>query len=674
VGDEPRWIKPAVSCYAPRCIVSVICETETTYSNDELRQYTCRLKRLHVSESHRKSHRWSDTAYHSFNTGYELMDWLESTRSTERKTYLFTPSVIETLTLMNAWNRLEESGCVLSRELADSQAPVGKPLETVSQRTTGTAKKSYPSHADPSLYHFSTLVAGVNAQIVKYRRNHRSMQWCSHSQYTQSSEDVIATSIGHRWRIRLYNDTSINQYIHSPHERAEMWCSFYRELCDWWIAIDGGPWGQTTAAMAYNFLKHRLAEHTILKHDNASVGMMEDDAIIGGRRTTWYFGNIGIPEEWDSFEATAPLRSEHGAMDCSIHHSDVRSMYPYLLAEMDYPIRHAFTLANPSRGEILDALCRYGVVARCQLNTPIPEYPLRTESSLKYPTGAFRTVLAGPELAQALCDGVVQHVYSAAVYIMGRPFASACGSLLAMREKYRSSNDSGWEMFVKLLSNSMSGKLAQNQYSWTAVTDISPLADWGPWLEENPLTQEIEHYRSIAGMTWKRTLAKTCVRPMGAAYSYLTSYGRVYMRWVRNMCPVGSVVSQDTDGIWTTAQALSALYSHSSPLCEDSGSLHVDKAANAARFFGPQQYWYAGKWVLSGQSLPTVYPGESKVASITTKNNLLYSDKPPAPEIVREVHMHSLGMMYVDGSINEYGWRVPSHIYDTDPTISPWNG
>lgn len=665
------WIKPTKLTYAPSCVVSVVVQTELVGTSSHGRERTYGLASIHVTETHRRGKYWSSPLYRMFDSPIEFLDWLESTSSAKKKTYIFTPNVISTLTLCDFWSRLELHGCTLSKEFGDADPSAPEKCTDMFGIPTSPVVNCPGVSSSGRHYHFNALVTGINAQIVKYRTNSRSFQWCANTQYTNSTDSMIAESVGIEWKnvsaANVRHDTIASSCI----ARSGLYCEFFRQLCQWWVDIDGGPWGSTTAAMSYQFLKKRITAKTILRHDNQRVAELEESAVFAGRRTTWYVGNIGTEEDWLEYPDSAPNRSIHGTILDTMYHSDVRSMYPYLLARMPYPVRLLTYMHEPTLSECRDALEMYGVIASVLIRSDVSEYPLRTASGISYPIGVYRTTLCGPELMSALGSGLVQHVYSAAIYVMGMPFRTACDTLLNMRSEYRESGELAWEMFVKNLSNSMSGKLVQRKYDWVADTTASPLSDWGTWTNRDNDTGEIEHYRSVAGMTWHRTLAESYIRPMASAYAYLTAYGRWYMAYIRNICPVGTVLSQDTDGIWCTSRALDSLYIHTARTCRDAGSMHIDKSSHCGRFFGPQQYWHGKAWVMSGQSHPDISAARDTVDVAIARLDPLSGSGVPDPVMSEYTITRNIGRVHIDGTIDANGWVIPPRIYHPDLTVIP---
>lgn len=668
---KPVWIKPSKLTYAPSCVVSVVVQTELVGTASHGRERSYGFAQVHVTETHRRGRHWSAPLYRRFDSSVEFFDWLESTSSAKKKTYLFTPNVLATLTLCDFWSRLETHGCTLAKEFGDAVPSASQSRGDISGVPTGPVVNCPVALSSERRYHFTALTSGINAQIVKYRTNNRSFQWVANTQYTSSTDSMIAESIGVEWSASGESNVRHDTLATSCIARSAMYCEFFRQLCQWWVDIDGGPWGATTAAMSYQFLKKRIAPKTILKHDNQRVAELEESAVFAGRRTTWYVGNIGTEEDWTAYPDSAPNRSIHGTIIDDMFHSDVRSMYPYLLARMPYPVRLLAHLHAPSVSDCIEALETYGVIASVLISTDIPEYPLRTSTGISYPIGQYQTTLCGPELAAALGNGSIAHVYSAAIYMMGSPFATACDILLNMRRDYRNSGEIAWERFVKNLSNSMSGKLVQRKYDWVADTEVSPLNEWGPWTTYDADTAQTEHYRSVAGMSWRRTLSESYNRPMASAYAYLTAYGRWYMRYVRSICPAETIISQDTDGIWCTSRAIASLYTHASRESRESGSMHVDKSTRCGRFFGPQQYWYGGSWVMSGQSSPDISAARDTIDVVTARLDPLSVSGIPLPVMSEYTSTRHIGRVHIDGTIDANGWVIPPRIYHPDLTIMP---
>lgn len=661
--NKAHYIKPAGSTYAPRCIVSVVVETEHIGRQKPAGMDAYQCKRIHVTTSYRAGLFWSGAKYLSFDDTDSFHDWLENYGSKRRRTYVYTSSVMDTLLLTRFFDRLQDVGCRLVEWSDPSDHSTKQALDTKGQTNDDVPAKPDRSSAHPSTYSISAFIGGINASIVRYRRNLRTFQWCSHSQYCQSSESDIATHINYQWHDEQdsHNPTP-NQY-HSGVDRAYLWLRYFQHLSDWWLDIDGGPWGATVAAMSYSFLRKRLKRKTVLKHNNEEVGLLEEGGIFAGRRSVWYVGNIGSERKWSYYGQAAPNRSPYGQTDRDMVHHDIRSMYPYLLSCMKYPIRLIEHRCECDVNTLTEILENYGVIAKVLVRSDSADYPVRTASGIIYPTGQYHTTLCGAELMDAIGNDRIIHCGSTAIYVMGTPFKDACESLLSMRETARMKRQDAWGQFIKTMSNSMSGRLAQVPYNWVARRETVPPVDWGPWSVTVDGSTDIQHYRSVSGMVWERVLSSSKIRPMGAAYAYLTSYGRWLMGLARKICPERSVISQDTDGIWCFAEASSSLYANGVNDGAKGGDMHHTKLSPVGRFYGSQHYWHGGGWVMSGANIVSQRPKSDTVVVSERMNTIQSAQSLPDPIIYQRYSERIVGRISVPGEIDEHGWVNPPKLW-----------
>lgn len=661
--DKPSWLKPVASTYAPGCIVSIVCDVEhvDTKSGIDLQYFT--LKRIHVQESHRRSVHWSSPEYRSFESGLQLIDWLESTRSTRRRTYVFCHDLMNTLALMSIFDVFEASGCKHAKDpdaAGSSAKEVGGPAP---DHPTDPANETQGSTCSDGLYHFTRFTPGINAQIVSYTKNGRAYQWCGHAQYCQSAEHSVAQSIRYQWHNLAEYPAEQPNAFRTCSDRALMWLRFYQQLCDWWIDVDGGPWGATVASMSYSFLRRRLKPKTILLHTDEQCGQLESQAIFGGRRSIWYVGNIGSEDKWQKFSTAAPSRSPYGTIDSTLVNHDIRSMYPHILANNQFPVRQLEYIPKPSNAAVIDALKHYGVIAHCVLKTELPEYPKRTDTGIQYPVGIFGTTLCGDELKRALDRREVLYINGAAVYIMGKPFEEPCRELIDHRIRARLDDRPAWELFVKMLANSMSGRIAMVPHEWIERTDVVPPMEWGLYREKCQDSREWKNYKVHMGLVWERVIAEQNNRPMGAAYAYLTSYGRSVMWALRYKCPVETVIAQDTDGLWTTAAAVPYLYTDYVDACSPPGELALKHVSSAGRFFGPQHYWFGDGWIISGSNVVNHRPKSENVLVREKLAAVRGSMERPIPCLVEKTMERDIGRIMAYGDVSDDGWIQPNRMW-----------
>lgn len=663
MGHSPaksgRWITPAVTSYGPKSVVAVIVETEHEADGISAGRRVHAMRRVHVCESHRRRDKWSQHRTQCFEDGFAFYDWLESELTGGRRIHVFTPNVTATLTLTGFWDRLEIHGCHYEgKEIPACGGPIEPPKDYDFQPADGS-EISLPSESPPEPYEFSALVLGGPTEIVKAAIAGKSFLWTSFSQYVDPDENRIAEALHYAWVQTPALSGKLGGRKRAPMERSQMWCRFFCTLSDWWVKHEGGPWGVSVGSLAYSYLRRRLAPKTVLRHNHKVAGRIEEAAIYGGRRSVWFVGNIGSVAAWKVHSDTAPERSPHPQIDGMMHHHDIRSMYPFLLATERFPVHLLFVKPTLTVKQIGEYMQDYGVLAKVRVSSSIGEYPVKTTEGVRYPVGRFWTTLPGPELQLAIQAGEVEEVSSTAIYKLGRPFQKASEEMLAMRVKYRDLIEPAWEWFVKQLANSMSGKTAQKQYTWTPRPNVSAKERWGNWIRSEGKNKPIRHYRSISGLVCEMNEAEERIRPMGASYAYLTSYGRCMMRAIRAECPPRTVLQQDTDGIWTTAEASQYLYERRDPDSKTPGTLNRDHVAPVGRFFGPQHYWWGGNWILSGHAIPEVKPGTT-IATVTEESVPLFTARSkPEPVVFVKTTDRPIGRIQAHGGIGEDGWVKP---------------
>jgi hypothetical protein len=304
----------------------------------------------------------------------------------------------------------------------------------------------------------------------------------------------------------------------------------------------------------------------------------------------------GAPDTYRDRDGTATVRSVPGP----VTHFDVRSMYPFLMRQNAFPVKlisYREDLDVKAVGELLAA---YGVVARVTISSQSAEYPYRVGERIAYPVGTFTTVLCGPELAAAVAAGEVRAVHAASTYKLDRPFAGFVDVLLSERYAARARGDWVAELCCKLVANSLAGKLAQRRGRWARASSEDEPGVWGESFRINYQTGVIVKHRHVAGIAWRWTDDETGRGPHTAAFAYLASYGRAWMRRVRETLPARSVVSQDTDGVWTLPAGTAVLEAAPQLVGEAPGQLSKKGTGSNCRWFGPRHYCVDGSWVLSG--------------------------------------------------------------------------
>ena len=657
-----RWIKPAIGNYAPTVILAVIPEERHSGIAVMPGAEPLTLHALHVGYCRAYRGRWRGPDYFRFSDVEEFWTWLESDLPLTRRIHVYTPNALHTLALAGWYQRLDDYGALL-RPGRDNAPPGRGPAESEAARMRRrTARGAADASAKPGTYFLRSFVDGMRTAVIRYQVHGRRFTWSNFGQYVTASEDDIARSMGHANRGSILAAAGLDPDGRTPAERSMLWARFMSRVAKWWTEHHGGPWGASAAGCAANYLRSRIMPKSILHHDDERAGALEAAAIHGGRRSVWYVGNIGTEDDWRRDGKDPPPRSEWPTIPAGLFHHDIRSMYPFLLAHRDYPVQLLDVRHRCSVPQLAKILTSYGAIASVTLAARRPIYPQRTPAGVRYPTGHFTTTLAGPELMEAITGGELAAVHTVATYRMARPFELIAKGLLALREYYRAEDDPAWEAWMKSLANSMSGKLAQRTSQRVPRPDVAPRQRWGPWTATDTKTGKRRHFQALAGMVFERVDAPDSIRPMGAAYAYLTSYGRILMNGIRDRCPPRSVLAMDTDGLWTTPAALPTLYPDGTTDRKASGSLRITQRATVGRFFGAQHYWCGHYWVLSGQP-NVILQGADGSALVTERSfDLWGSLTTPTAAVIEKRSVRNVCRVEERGVIGEDGWIEPQYI------------
>lgn len=637
---DGRYVKPAKRCYAPSHIASVIVSARPVSVETRKGSECGVFDSAVVCSAEYREAKWSKESTVLLTSGQSLLDYIEGLASERRKLYVFAPIASNALTLSGFWERLTER-----KARWEPRSP--------------SARKGKLADAPPGSYIISQRVTYGKPDIVHYHVNGKSILWASGHQYFPCGEDDLS-------RIVLEgssSDTGVRgkpvAVTRTPRERATLWLRTFQKLCGWWREVGGGPWGVTIGQLAERFWRSRLDPKTVCTHTDEDVRELEERALFGGRASVWFYGDVeappGSPPPLEPPPPPSPYPAEPGPVELW----DVRSMYPSLLRSERFPVRllthkSTFTVKN-----VEELLRDCAVVASVRLRARHAEYPVRRDDRVSYPVGEFDTVLCGPELATAIRGDEVAHVYSAAVYQFGRPFFRMADELIRAREAARTADAPAWELFVKCLSNSFAGKLAQRNGCWRKLPDrISPVP-WGNWTEHNVDTGRTERYRATASLLECYDGSGTNRKLVPVAFAFLTSYGRRMMREVRGGLPHRCVLAQDTDGIWVlSSECANHPLRRGTQTCGP-GELRVAQTSTVGRWFDAKHYWTDTGWVLSG------FHNHARIADTLAFYDYFQTNPinnyPDAPPVHVWFHRRrsSLECLPADGRIGPSGWLDP---------------
>jgi hypothetical protein len=639
-----RYLKPGCGPTSPGIIFSVAVSTDS-HNHNSLQSYSERVFKSAVATYTKKREgKWSVPKIIETDNPDELHTWIKRHANKRRRNYVICPIASDVLTLSNWWTYAETKGIKFSQRLmGESDIPV--------------------SDYNPRCISVRRCVLRGKPDIMDYVDDFCRYIWLSGIQYLHVDERQIAESIGLKPVNDLFTESDPTSSQLSLIDRALMWSQFLCHLSNWWSENANAPFGLTIGALSMGVLRSYVKKPYPTTHTNEYVSKLERIACYGGRASCWYVGNIGSSPISPVFRNSATGSSVIPGISGPVRQIDVRSMYPYLLANRTFPrafIKTTGTIAPSNLSGLADY---YGCIASVTMWADSPEYPVRKENRITYPRGYIQTVLCGPEIKAIRDKDKILRVHECALYHLGEPYKEAAQAMLDMRVKARAERKPIWEMFSKNIANNMGGKLAQRQGSWVPRPKVAPNRRWGEWLVVDRDNETTIRYRAIAGLVYEYVKDEKGYGPFTSSFAYLTAYGRLHMRDIRKALPTLSVVSQDTDGLWIAGDEAYDVAKQKLSFGNSPGQLQVKDVSQNAVFLGPRHYWTDKGWTLAGFHEHSVNVANMTVTDSYSSNPVWGGVRDTPHTLISRQRQSSLLLDHLGGEVSPDGWVRPPFMH-----------
>jgi hypothetical protein len=296
---------------------------------------------------------------------------------------------------------------------------------------------------------------------------------------------------------------------------------------DWWDENHLGHWTASGPGLGWNALRHKGREKLFTIQWEKGTPADDRPAIYGGRRDVTRVGEI-----------------EGGPFACV----DFSNAYLTVAANMLLPRERLHRFVSGVPDDLQRGGGRVGVLANCEVETPVPRYPLRTPTGVFYPVGRFRTVLTQPEMVWAVDCGHLRSIGAGYTHSLGYPlrdWANWCLDLLA------ADNDQTpgvVRTMVKQWGRAAVGKFAARQSS---SRDLGPPIHPGWHITRG--TSGPDHIPgadvNIAGRRWWVSFDQEGDNAYPAVLAWVESYVRVALGRMLEALGEDMWVCCDTDGV-----------------------------------------------------------------------------------------------------------------------------
>lgn len=370
--------------------------------------------------------------------------------------------------------------------------------------------------------------------------------------------------------------------------RAGPWGAGAAELAVWLHdtmrrivgALEAHGWGglkTTVGSQSMYTWRRAYMTHAVTAHSDREVLAMERAAYAGGRCECFRLGRVAEP----------------------LVQVDVRSMYPHVCTVVHVPcVLH-------SRGEGSLHAVREGVggpaacLAEVCVETTEPAYPSATPGGVIYPVGRVRTVLAGPELADAFAHDRVRHVGRWVRYRTEPALAAYALALHDARQEAERAGSGALSQWIKAMMVCLPGKLGQSDFEWAHAPDVMARGRWLQWWLGRP-GQPLVKVRSLNGHVTEQRRGDWSYDAVPAAAAWVLSAARVRLLAAIRAVGWDRVMYCDTDSLIMPESAWDDLRATQSGPEDAMGQWRVVDRASCAVLNGVKDYTFGGRRVCAG--------------------------------------------------------------------------
>ncbi len=371
----------------------------------------------------------------------------------------------------------------------------------------------------------------------------------------------------------------------------------YVRLCK---AYDMGSCQTTAASQAWYCYRRSHMDYPVTVTPTEKVLALEQAAYYGGRCECMRLGHFKE----------------------KLYHFDVNSMYTSIGVNLMFPQRHCSTWDESMEGHPpIPSHMKLGI-ADVTIDAPWPLWPARESvkthhdkppcrptgrERIIYPIGIFRTALAGPELMNAIDQGVIIQWHRIQYYDPAPLMHHWSVWALNMRESFQNKGFKSLRRCVKKIMNSLPGKWGQRIKRWMDVDwQPSPKSEEGrpdEWFMEwgiHPANGEITTFRTVAGQTQYQDREELSPVSCPSVAAFWTSAGRCALAGLICCADAKNVYYYDTDSLIVNEQGKERLVKCGLVHDTRPGHLKLKETSDDVEILGIRRYRFGPRWCVAG--------------------------------------------------------------------------
>lgn len=441
-------------------------------------------------------------------------------------------------------------------------------------------------------------------------------------------------------------------------------------LIDWWKRGDYGNWRHTIGSLAMAAFRHRFNLSKLLVHTCAQALELEREALAGGEFRCFRVGEFFASITAQRRREAARQRERKFIHAGRVHVYDVNSLYPAVMLDNKFPAELVAWKHEASRADIDEWRKTLCLIARVKVNSPERTFPYAEDGIRYWATGRFWTTLAGPELLSAYDDGLIEEIGMLSAYYPARPFGRFVEHFHGERLRRLAKGDKLGERFCKLMLNSLAGKFGQLSTEWEFIDYPNPPARYGTFPVVQSDGKTIVECRAIAGYVQQRQKRREGMESMPAIEAFVNSYGREFMRKVRETIGAQHIIYQASDSLHIDDLGREFIKPFLETEPNQLGKFRHVKTVDKAHYRGPHDYTHDGVHVVSGMKEDREDTGSDYYAQWEEPGlRSIISHQPNGTVVVKKIRK-LFGGYHPKGILDSDGCVLPPRVENGELIIS----
>lgn len=283
------------------------------------------------------------------------------------------------------------------------------------------------------------FVKGLS-QIFIFTNGDKKIVCLNFQNFYRMSVKQVGAIIGREKLNVDFKESTYNEIKKYCKEDTEIIRTAFSEWESFCSTNELGYFGKTLPSQAFNAFRHRFMDRAIFIHNAPSVTTLERNSYFGGRTECFYIG-----------------KKDRG----NFHYIDINSAYPFVMRDYHYPTKLIFYDQKCKPSKLIGLTQNGCTIAKVNLTTEYPMFPVKFDNKTVYPVGTFTTTLCTEGIRKALKECKINRVYGVSHYESAPIFTEYVKYFWRLRSEYRAQNKRGWEFICKMFLNSLYGKFGQ---------------------------------------------------------------------------------------------------------------------------------------------------------------------------------------------------------------------